>query len=52
MQVRLDEYGFSLEALLPGQMMSEQYIRMQTMIHICTAAPNAAIPDLITVLAK
>ncbi|KAL4421686.1 hypothetical protein ABPG77_010630 [Micractinium sp. CCAP 211/92] len=49
--VRLQEDGFGLEPLQPGQVMSERYIRMKTMVSLCNAPKGAAIPDLIAILA-
>eukprot|EP00887_Chlorella_sp_A99_P002756 scaffold6.g2756.t1 len=61
--VRTDDDGFMLAPLLPGQallntpvpclqIMVESYIRMRTMVHICSAPQGATLPDLIAVLAK
>jgi hypothetical protein len=50
--VRLQDDGFCLEPLQPGQIMAERYIRMKTMVSMCKVAPGAAIPDLIGVLAR
>lgn len=52
LQVRLHDDGFGLEPLQPGAIMAERYIRMRTMVSLCTMAPGAAIPDLISVLAR
>ena len=51
-QVRLHSDGFGLEPLRPGQIMAERYIRMRTMVSLCSAPQGAAIPDLIAVLAR
>ena len=52
LQVRLHEDGFGLEPLQPGQIMAEKYVRMKTMVSLCSAPQGAAIPDLISILAR
>ncbi|KAL4457640.1 hypothetical protein ABPG75_012505 [Micractinium tetrahymenae] len=49
--VRLQEDGFGLEPLQPGQVMAERYVRMKTMVSLCQAPQGAAMPDLISILA-
>ena len=52
LQVRLHDDGFGLEPLQPGQIMAEKYVRMKTMVSLCSAPQGAAIPDLISILAR
>lgn len=50
-QVRTDDDGFTLEPLQPGIIMAEKYIRLKTMISLCSSPPKATIPDLINIIA-
>ena len=50
--VRIDAEGFGLEPLQPGLIMAENYIRMETMISLCSTPKGAAMPDLIGAVAR
>ena len=50
-QVETDEYGFSLEPLVPGQLMAHHYINFKTMKAICTTPGAAGLPALLMAIA-
>ena len=51
-QVQLDSDGFSLQPQEPGMIMAANYIRLQTMIDVCSAAAAAPLPELINVISR
>lgn len=51
-QVHTDEYGFALDALVPGQLMAQHYIRFKTMMAICATPSPAGLPDLLMLIAR
>jgi hypothetical protein len=50
--VRLHDDGLGLEPLQPGVIMAEKYIRMATMVQLCSLGHGAAMAHLIGVLAR
>ena len=51
-QLRLQDDGFGLEPLQPGVIMAERYIRLRTMVALCSLPRGAAMPDLLAALAR
>lgn len=50
--VQSDEDGFSLQAMEPGVIMAENYVKLQTMIDIMQCPSGGKIADILWILAR
>jgi ATP-dependent DNA helicase HFM1/MER3 len=50
--VRTDDEGYSLEALQPGAIMAEHYVKLSTMIELCKCPIGGGVPQLLWVIAR
>lgn len=51
-QVKQDADGFALEALVPGNLMAQHYMRFKTMALMCRAPPQLQMIDLVMLIAQ
>lgn len=50
--VKTDDEGFSLEALKPGAIMAEHYVRLPTMVELAACRAGGGMADLLWVIAR